>query len=178
MTAPFALRHDPALADARGFLPYILVNEPVLDHADPSRPNPRAIDFFCELYRRRVSDLPPNLISDDAISKLAYYSGGRARDFVLLVQEIAGFAWDADAEQASEAMVEQAIDERRRLLENGLWESDLDFLRALMDAPSRRLEPTDRVERLLTHGRLLPHPNESEWFHPHPLLTLGLLRRP
>lgn len=177
LTAPFALRHDPALADVRGFRPFILVNEPVLDHGKPERPNLRAIAFFREVYARRTADLAPDLIPQPLLDRLAYYSGGRARDFIHLVQEVAGYAWDERKDEADARLIDRVLDERRRLIENGLTSKDLSLLRTVMDDPRARLEPSAEVERLLTHGLLLPYPNESEWFHPHPLLTLGLLRR-
>ncbi len=178
MTAPFALRHDPALADARGFVPFTLVNEPVLDHADPTRPNARAIEFFEDVFAQRTHDLPDGLFAPAQIAKLAFYSGGRVRDFVYFVQEIAGFAWDADADAVDDEMIESVLHDRRRLIESGLWKPDLDLLSKIADLPHQRLEPTENLKRLLTHGILLPYPNDSEWFYPHPLLTLGPLLDP
>jgi len=51
---------------------------------------------------------------------LAFYSGGRARDFVKMIHMIAQEAWQADADAATDAIVESVLDQERRLLETGL----------------------------------------------------------
>lgn len=53
---------------------------------------------------------------------------------------------------------------------------DIDQLLEIAKDPDHRLPDGDIARELLTYGRLLPYPNESEWFYPHPLLTLSLVR--
>jgi hypothetical protein len=53
----------------------------------------------------------------------------------------------------------------------------IDVLEAVMRDPDHRLPEDDLVWELLTLSRLLPYPDHSEWFYPHPLLTLHLLSR-
>lgn len=73
------------------------------------------------------------------------------------------------------------IDERRRNIERGLHTNHLQLLQSILDDPEHRL-PADvadaTLDHLLTSFRLLPYPNQSEWYHPHPLLTLERLRLP
>jgi hypothetical protein len=45
-----------------------------------------------------------------------------------------------------------------------------------MRDPKHRPVYDARIERLLQVNALLPYPNESEWYYPHPLLTLHFLR--
>lgn len=175
--APFALRSAPSAAAVPRFDKVVIANEPVMDRHDPARPGP-GIDFFREVYRLRTSDLgAPDLIPDDCVRRLAYASGGRARDFVKLVRETAERAWSADVEQATPAIVEQVIDEARRDRESGLDRGHIDLLREVMNDPERELPRDPMARKLLDWGHLLPYPNESEWYYPHPLLTLHLLQR-
>lgn len=136
------------------------------------------VPFFCELYRRRVADLNvPDLISNDLLERLAYYSGGRARDFVKSIRMVARGAWIADAEIANAAIVDKVIDEARRLLEMGLDAGHIEILEMLAADPLRRLPPDPRARgELLSYGQLLPYPNESEWYYPHPLLLMHMVR--
>ena len=52
---PFALRHHPTASAVPRFLFQPLVNEPVLDQHDPTKPGP-GLRFFTELYRCRTED--------------------------------------------------------------------------------------------------------------------------
>ena len=175
--APFALRSAPSAAAVPRFDKVVIANEPVMDRHDPSRPGP-GIDFFREVYRLRTSDLgAPDLIPDDCVRKLAYSSGGRARDFVKLVRETAERAWSADVDQANLEIVDQVIDEARRERESGLDRGHIDLLREVMNDPVHELPNDPMARKLLDWGHLLPYPNESEWYYPHPLLTLHLLQR-
>lgn len=176
--APFALRSAPVGAAIPRFDTVVLANEPVLNKAHPERPGP-GVAFFAEMYRRRTRDLPaPDALGEDSLERLAYVSGGRARDFVKLVRGVAERAWTADVTTATPAIVEDAVDEARRDRERGLDVGHLGVLRAVMADPQRQLPEDARARQLLDWGHLLPYPNESEWYYPHPLLTLHLLRAP
>lgn len=176
VAGPFALRHSPELSNVLGFsdMPR-LMNEPVLDHREPTRPGP-GVGFFCELFERRTRALPADLIDRPALERLAYYSGGRARDFVRAIRLVSERAWDRDVTRVDLAIVDGVIDELRRTRENGLYREDEDALRAVMRDPKHRPVYDARIERLLQVNALLPYPNESEWYYPHPLLTLHFLR--
>jgi hypothetical protein len=178
--APFALRHHLATASARGFEPLVLSNEPVLHHDDPAQPGP-GVPFFRELFERRVADLKePHLIPRELLEKLAYYSGGRARDFVKFVRELAQDAWLADVPSATGELVDKVLDRQRRTLENGLHEGHLRLLEEIASNPKHHLPNNSLFDDLLNYHRLLPYPNESEWYYPHPLLMMHMVqvRRP
>jgi hypothetical protein len=72
--------------------------------------------------------------------------------------------------------VTKVLDETRRLLETGLDEGHIEVLEGLMADPRHRIPSDGKARELLTYGQLLPYPNESEWYYPHPLLTMHLLR--
>ncbi len=174
---PFALRHHPTASAVPRFQFQPLVNEPVLDQHDPTKPGP-GLPFFTDLFLRRTHDLGgAALVSQPLLDYLAFYSGGRSRDFVKMIRLIAQEAWQADLDAATEEIVDSVIDQERRLLETGLHRGHIDILEAVMRDPDHRLPKDDLVWDLLTLSRLLPYPDHSEWFYPHPLLTRHLLSR-
>jgi hypothetical protein len=174
--APFALRSAPSAAAVRRFDRVVLANEPLIDKLHPTEPGP-GVDFFCDVLRRRTVDFgDPPPIPEPLVRKLAYFSGGRARDFVKLVRSVAELSWDADAAQATPEVIDAVIDQARRDRELGLDTGHLSVLRKVVDDPARRLPEGPIARKLLDWGHLLPYPNESEWYYPHPLLTLHLLR--
>lgn len=182
VTAPFALRHHTSFAEARGFHPHVLVNEPVLDPEtpeDPARPG-EGIDFFERLFACRVADLEAQaghpLIEPDALRRLAWCSGGRARDFVTFVQESAGHAYAARLDRITAEVAARVLDEQRRLRETGIYREHVEVLRAVRSAPHDPLPRSEYIDELLAGARLLPYPNHSEWFYPHPLLFDRLAR--
>jgi hypothetical protein len=177
LCGPFALRHHPTASAVPRFQYQPLVNEPVLDQHDPTRPGP-GLPFFTELFTRRTEDLGgAPLIAQRLLDHLAVYSGGRARDFVKMIRMLAQEAWQADVDAATDDIVDSVIDQERRLLETGLHRGHIDVLEAVMRDPDHRLPKDDLVWELLTLSRLLPYPDHSEWFYPHPLLTRYLLSR-
>jgi hypothetical protein len=174
--APFALRNDMAATEARGFRLRTLHNAPVLDHTDPKKPGP-GVGFLGEVFRRRVRDLgAEGIVPPPLLDKLAYYSGGRLRDFVKSIGMLAERGWDDDAEVATAAHVDDVLKEMRLLVETGLDRGHITVLEEVARDRDHRLPSGDMSRALLTYGRLLPYPNESEWFYPHPLLMLSLVR--
>ena len=169
--APFVLRHDTRLATVRGFEVKILVNEPVLAQDDPARPGP-GVDFMLDVFRRRTADLRAP-IGDALVRELAYRSGGRLRDFVKLMRELAGQVLLREGEAASAEDLEAALREQRLLLEAGLNTEHLRALREVMTDPRHRLPPGTIGYELLRTNRLLPYPDGSEWYYPHALLLKG-----
>lgn len=176
---PWALRHDKAVSAVRRFSTLCtLVNEPVLLESAPAEEGP-GVDFFCEVFRRRVKDLGAHaLIPEPLLRRLAYYSGGRARDFVRSIRMLAARAWDASADEATPALVDKVLDEARRLMETGIDSGDIALLTQVVNDPQHELPESDKARELLSYGHLLPYPNGSEWFYPHPLLTIRKIRRP
>lgn len=175
---PFALRHHPATAALRGFREVPpLVNEPVMSKANPKTRGP-GIAFFKDVLGRRVNDLPrgDELFSPQQQDELAYYSGGRAREFVTLVHRSAAMAWSRDVPRMTDEIVEAAVDERRRHRETGLNRGHIRMLEEVARDHDRRLPEGPLAQELLDYGTLLPYPNESEWYYPHPLLLRHLIK--
>jgi hypothetical protein len=174
---PFALRSHPAASAIPRFNKIaVLVNEPVMAKDRPEEHGP-GVPFFCELYRRRTDDLgTPDLVSKDLLERLAYYSGGRARDFVKSIRMLAEAGWTEDAERATGPLVDRVLNEARLLLEMGLDAGHIGVLEATAQDPRRQLPQDPRARELLSYGQLLPYPNDSEWYYPHPLLTMHLVR--
>lgn len=177
VAAPFSLRSHPAASAIPRFsLVSPIVNEPVLDKKHPSIYGP-GVKFFSEVFTRRVADLPArDLVSQELLDKLAYYSGGRARDFIKSIRSVAEQAWLDDLPSATPELVDRVLDGMRRLLETGLDEDHIKVLEHVMNNPLRRLPGNEKARELLTYGQLLPYPNETEWYFPHPLLLMHMLR--
>lgn len=177
VAAPFALRYHMATSTVRAFTKVCtLVNEPVLKHSDPSVQG-SGVCFFCDLYRKRVADLDAGeVISDSLLKRLAFYSGGGARDFVKSIGMLAARVLDADVQTANDDLVEDVLKEARLLVETGLDQGHISLLEKIMLDPKHRLPADDLARELLNYGRLLSYPNDSEWYYPHPLLTLHLVQ--
>lgn len=174
MSSPVALRFDVRL-NASPFDVQPLLNEPVMDHQCPGHlEHPgEGIEFLCDVFARRTEDLPKGMVEPEHLRKLAFYSGGRVRDFIRLVRALARFSRRAGLERANAEVVQQALDDVRRLIELGLDQRHLEILRSVAESPRHGLPELDEHTRnLLSAGQLLPYPNASEWFYPHPLLTL------
>ncbi|MCA9527908.1 MAG: hypothetical protein KC549_16590 [Myxococcales bacterium] len=174
-TAPYSMRFDQSLHGARGFEKHYVMNEPVLDKAapaDPSRLGP-GLQFFEAVVRERTRDLPlgPNGLMDAAeLRRLAWSSGGNPRDFMKLVRDAGGLAFDKQRLRIEADDVDEAIDTLRRTLAVGLWLQDIEILRAVKAHPELPPKGDERTEDLLANGRLLPYPNGPDWFYPHPTL--------
>jgi hypothetical protein len=157
----------------------VLVNEPVLLKSVPSKHGP-GVSFFCDMFYRRTADLHRQgkvLIARPLLEELAYRSGGRARDFVRIIRTLADQAWDANAEEATPVLVREALDAVRRHRETGLHKGHIRTLEEVAADPEHRLPEGPLAQELLSYGALLPYPNESEWYYPHPLLTMHLVKQ-
>ena len=176
LTGPLTLRRRRMAARMRHFEPRVLANVPVLDHREPGKPGP-GIAFFLDIYRRRVAQIVHGGmgIPEPFLHELAYYSGGRARDFIRLVRMCAERAWDRAVPRVDRPIIDACIDERRRLMEMSLNRGHIQVLQEVMRDPQHLLPENELVEELLDQWCLLPFPNESEWYYPHPLLTLKLV---
>lgn len=179
LSGPFALRHHlSAVAPKRFDKICPLVNEPVLDIGEPSEPG-SGIAFFVELYRRRTVDLnAEGLIEPSLLQELAFYSGGRARDFIKLIREVALQADLDDAPAADRKLIDGVIHATRLLQETGVHQGHLKVLEQVVtEHPVYACPEGPEAQELLDYGHLVPYPNDSEWFYPHPLLMIHLVRR-
>ena len=176
IAAPISLRHEGFASQVRGFEPRPLANFPVLLHDDPRQQGP-GVALCVEAWRQRTLDLDPEQrrFPETLLRTLAWCSGGRMRDFVRLIRMVAEYAWDAELQAADDAVLNRVIDDRRRVVEEGLNQRHLELLRMVIDDPRHLLPADERTIELLNNQWLLPYPNESVWWFPHPLLTRKLL---
>lgn len=186
LTGPIALRQGGTAHMVNGLNPKVLANAPVLDRAAPGDPQQHGtgVDFMRDLFELRIRDLPPPpqvqdpvmTIPPPLIARLAHFSGGRARDFVRLIRDVADRSYDADLAVVDADLVDKCIDDYRRVMELGITRADVDLLAEVARDPDHLLPGNPRTSDLLGRFLLLPYPNESEWYFPHPLLTLKLVR--
>lgn len=153
-----------------------LPNVPVLDHDNPEQPGP-GVETCLELWRIRTADIGAgDRISEPALRVLAFYSGGRFREFNRLVRVMCGPGWTAGAKQLGVEEAERAVDERRAAVEIGINSGHLKVLRELMDDPDRRRPEGPLVEECILYKWLFPYPNEATWWYPNPMLTRYMLK--
>ncbi len=161
------------------FTTYHLEEVPVVDPDDWTRLGEKGQVFFQDLWTKRVgagSQLSA-LIPAAEVDLLAYYSGGRVREFMHFVQDVARRCYAAGLSSANTEIVSDVLDEHRKnTTELGLDRGHIAVLEAVRDDPQHRLPDGDKVEDLVRTWRLMPYPNESTWWFPHPLLLRGLLR--
>lgn len=133
------------------------------------------VELLVEAYRKRTTELDPQgrRIPEPLLRRLAYYSGGRFRDFVRFIADLAAECWDADEEQATEPLADKVLQRWRRTYEEGLDAAALELLREAK--ASTELPGGREALRLVTNLWLLPYPNSSIWWAPHPLLLMEKL---
>jgi hypothetical protein len=158
-----------------------LTNVPVARPDDPSA-HGVGIGFFRDLMHRRLQVLgvptPSGAFSSELIDRLAWCSGGRLRDFMSLVREIAIQGLMHRVSNISTEIADRVVDDLRREKEGGLNTDDIAELQKVLDDPEHRLPGGEVALGLLEKHLLLAYPNESIWYLPHPALTLKMLRRP
>lgn len=166
----------------RDFHPVELCNIPVLDRTDPRRLGLGSA-FFRDLVARRVAAVrasgrssPPDPFPAEVIDRLAYYSGGIAREFVRMVHMAVGEAIESDAPAITLTMVDEVLSEFRGMKQQRMNVGEIALLRQVMDDPNHGLPADPMAVALLRQLRLLPYPNENPWYYPHPLLMLSLLK--
>lgn len=185
VTAPLMPMRSESQA-VLGFERLDLCNIPVVDREDPARPG-AGVTFFHELVDKRLAQVRDRLVRSrlscpadpfprPIVDRLAYLSGGVARDFVRLIRLVAFEALDAGCERVDDELLAPVIREERLRKEFMMTSDEIAVLKRVMDDPSRRLPGEPLALTLLEQKRLLPYPNESTWYYPHPLLTLSLLR--
>ena len=77
---------------------------------------------------------------------------------------------------SSDEMIEQVLDAARRRVEMGLHKGHIKLLQELVDDDLHQLPEGELAAELLADLRLFPYSNGSEWFYPHSLLTINLLK--
>lgn len=149
-------------------------NVPVFTKEAPDQP---AADkaFFHEVWAKRAGQLVGALTAAQ-LDRLAWASGGLLRHFCRLVRGVAERASDARAERVDDVWIEEEIDARRRDLEDGVTLEEIELLRAVARSDEHRLPDSPYTAKLLREHLLLPYPNQSTWYFPHPLLTMNLVR--
>lgn len=156
-----------------------LTNIPVARPDDPTADG-AGIGFFEQVVRRRLDSMdvvvPEASFSAPMIHRLAWCSGGRLRDFMSLVREVAIRGLMDDVEVVSPAAIEEVVDNLRREREGGLNSDEIGELQRVLDDPKHRLPGGEVALTLLDKHLLLAYPNESTWYLPHPVLMLKLLR--
>ena len=176
VTAPMGFRHSLTPRGIQHDLtPITLENEPVLDRTypeDPNTPGP-GIPFFIDLFQRRVQDLNDVPLHPDHVRRLAYYGGGRAREFVRLVRDVALQHLIANAAKSDSAIIDAVLRQHRLDIEQGLHTGHVRLLKSVISDPMHTCPEGDLVWELLRSEVLLPYPDGSPWYFPHPLLLLG-----
>jgi hypothetical protein len=158
-----------------------LTNIPVASTEDPWSEGP-GIVFFDDVIRRRLASLdvpvPGDAFPSVVVRRLAWCSGGRLRDFMSLVREIAIYGLIHRVTATAPETVEAVIDVFRRECEGGINAEEIAKLQNVLDDPKHRLPDGDVALTLLDKHLLLAYPNQSTWYLPHPVLMLKLLQRP
>lgn len=174
VAGPIALSRKGISKRIRGFKAQVLANVPVQDEDDPSQPG-GGVAVCVDAYRLRTHDLDPSdaRFAGTLLEQLAYYSGGMMREFAQLLRGVAEQGWDRKLEAADEIAVAAAIRERRLLYEEGLDDRATALLRKV--GVTHTLPDDDTVPHLLRNWWLMPYPNESVWWQPHPLLNISAL---
>ncbi|KYG04658.1 hypothetical protein BE21_45540 [Sorangium cellulosum] len=95
---------------------------------------------------------------------------------VVVIQALMIKGFDEEAPRATAELVDEVIDAARRRMEEGLYREDFELVARIARDPRHELPNDPRTNDLLRYFRLLPYSNGSEWFYPHPLLTLSKVR--
>lgn len=158
-----------------------LTNIPVASASDPWSEGP-GIAFFDEVVRRRLASLNVTVPSDafpaNVVRYLAWCSGGRLRDFMSLIREIAIHGLINGVTATAPEAVEAVVDDFRREREGGLNAEEIKQLQAVLEDSKHDLPNGEIALTLLDKHQLLAYPNQSTWYLPHPVLMLKRLQRP
>lgn len=158
--------------------PFDFTYVPVALQSDPAAPDPRGMGFFESLATQRFKKLGIAApISTELIRALAYHSGGRLRDFIALVREVAVQAMLEGASIATRTHVDEAVDQLRRDRESGLNVEHLEILARVLEDPQHHLPAGEVALNLLDRQLLLAYPNKSTWYLPHTILMPRLRER-
>jgi hypothetical protein len=182
LCAPFAPHRQRNANMVRGFERYRLLCEPVIDARTTSAvliPDSRGLSVFREVFKRRAQRVQlEGALTAAQIDRLALYSGGRMRLFVAALNRLCMIGQDRGTATLGDEDVARVIDKLRRDCEESVDGKDLDVLRAVMTDPTHQIPSMDSAIALLQNELLLVYPNQSDWFFPHPLLTIAKLAKP
>lgn len=156
--------------NVRGYEPMPICNVPVVDQANPPE-RASGVTFFWDLWaaRCRAAGVPAELAPRAVIDTLGWASGGMSRVFLEMVEAAVGEAWDANAEGLTDAHAAAVVDKWRRRWEEGMTSTRREALHAV--AAARDVDGSDLQAKLLDELCIVPFPNQSTWYYPHPLLT-------
>ena len=169
-------RHNAML---RGWTPHAFTVVPVAERDDPYTPDPRGVDFLAQVAEHRFARLGhPMLISRPQLKRLACYSAGSVRDFIMLVRDTAEQVMMDGGEGPTDDTIHIVLDQYRRSQEAGLNRAHIACLEGVLADPNRRLPEGDLPAELVNRQLLLAYPNESTWYLPHTALIWKMLRRP
>lgn len=180
-TGPLELRRRGRFNQLSLWEAAVLAELPVFDHANPM--NPAAdLSFFEALWALRTKGVDVAL-APDALALLAWASGGRVREFVRLIQNLAIEVGVAGRRAATLEDARAIVDREQVEFAVGLDRGDIRVLQAILETGELPEEPvradgTSIVDDLLTRHWILPYRNGDEWFHPHPLLLRKLKLTP
>ncbi len=137
------------------------------------------VGFFRELLDLRLGaiGLDGGLFPGALVERLAWASGGRPRDFVRLVADLAEAAC-AQRDAPLVDLAEQVIADHRRMLGRGLTREGYDLLASLVDDPAGGPPADELAGELFDLGliRVFPSPGGTCYL-PHPLLIPSLRRQ-
>jgi len=154
---------------------YMLHSVPVMRQdalGDPAQAD-ESVECFVKAYNARTADLEDSSrrVSQPLLRRLGYFSGGRFRDFVRFIRDLAGECWDDDTDAATEEQANKVLDRWRKMYEEGLDADRIALLRSARD--THKLPGGSEGLELVTNLWLLPYPNGTKWWAPHPLLLMG-----
>lgn len=175
LTGPLYLNQGGLRSAVRRFGVRVLANIPVLHPDRPSVVTEDGASFFREVWRVRVRGLlddPASVIPDAHIDRLALACGGRVRQFMSMIRRVTELGYD-QGDVSTDVIIARIIDDARRELEDSITKEEIDLLIEIRE--DLRLRDDRLTAGLLAGFRLLPYPNETEWYYPHPLLLLRAL---
>jgi hypothetical protein len=176
-TAPLVLAR-PRRADGsedaqnmvRGFVVTPIPEVPIVSRAAPEdlvRARADGLAFFRDVFARRAADGDP-VLTPEVVDALAFWSGGRVREFVRLVNDALFEALATG--RADRPVMDVVLDHHRRTLEVDLHRGHYAALEALLADPQQQLPGSDEALFLLRTHRILPFLDGGTWYWPHPLL--------
>ena len=165
-TFPTALRHDNDFIQIRQNFsePVVLPNFPV-SHRDGS-PDEAGLACLQKILTRRAEE---RLFTPGALTGLVGWSGGLARELVILARRACLVAMEAEKPAIDEEVVEQAAARMRIDYEVLLTTEQLDLLRGVRDR--KRVENDEKHRALLHNLSALEYRNgEGVWYDVHPIV--------
>ena len=156
--------------NVRGYDPMPICNVPVVDRERAPQPA-TGVDFFWNLWvaRTKAAGVAAELAPREVIDTLGWASGGMSRVFLGMVGDAVAAAWDEDCAVLSDTHVATVIDKWRRRWEEGMTSTSHEALDAV--AAAYNVDGSELQAKLLDELCIVPFPNQSVWYYPHPLLT-------